>query len=235
MKLYRSIFIGVPVIFLVPTARSATAPVSVVEAYAARSAEQSERLRGASMQVEIEASLPKLQKKGRLHALRHISRLGRITYEILHFEGDNTIRNNVIARYLTAEAQGNEAPDLAVTPVNYKFKYKGELNQAGRAIYIFQLSPKKKVVGLFKGELWLDADTCLPVREAGRLVKNPSVFVRQIEFVREYDIQDGVAIPILIRSTVDTRLVGKAELTIRFSDVSLAASAWFPIEAASGQ
>src|SRR5690349_2417831 len=175
-------------------ATPAITPRNAVEAYAARADEQSARLRGASMEVEVEASLPKLKKHGRLSALRHISRLGRITYEVLNFEGDNTIKSSVIARYLAADvqAQGNETSSLAVTPPNYKFKYKGLLNQDGRDVYIFGVTPKKKQVGLFKGELWLDAETCLPVREAGRLVKNPSIFLRRIEFVREYDIHNGV-------------------------------------------
>ena len=80
-------------------------PATVIDTYAAISSVQNERMRGASMQVDIEAALPKLKKQGRLHALRRISRLGRITYEVLHFEGDNTVKTNVIARYLTAEAE----------------------------------------------------------------------------------------------------------------------------------
>ena len=65
-------------------------------------------LDGASMEVDIDASLPKLKKHGRLHALRRISPLGRITYERLQFEGDGTVKNEVIARYLTAESGGAE-------------------------------------------------------------------------------------------------------------------------------
>ena len=56
-------------------------PATVVETYTAASRAQSARLRGASMEVEIDASLPKLHKQGRLQALRRISRLGRVTYE----------------------------------------------------------------------------------------------------------------------------------------------------------
>jgi hypothetical protein len=188
--------------------------------------------------VDVEASLPKLKKHGQLSALRHISKLGRITYEVLHFEGDNTIKSSVIARYLAADAQaqGNESLSLAVTPVNYKFKYKGRANQDGRDVYIFAVTPKGKRIGLFKGELWLDVQTCLPVREAGRLVKNPSIFLRRIEFVREYDMHDGVAIPRSIWSIVDTRVVGKAELIVRFHDVSLAGGPSLSLAAAaSGQ
>ena len=176
------------------------------------------------MEVDMEASLPKLKKHGRLHGLRRISRLGRITYEALHFEGDNSVKHHVIARYLSAEAeaQADGSPSLAVTPANYKFKYKGPKQSAGQAVEVFQVTPRHKLMGLFKGEIWIDAKTFLCVRESGRLVKPPSLFVKKIEFVKEYEIQDGIAVPRQIHSVVDTRLVGPAELTIDFRNVSLA-------------
>jgi hypothetical protein len=189
------------------------------------------------MEVEIEASLPKLKKHGRLQALRRISRLGRISYEILHFEGDKSIKNDVIARYLAADAQPqpNDGASVAVIPANYKFKYRGKAEKDGRTVYVFQLTPRKKRVGLFKGDLWLDAETCLPVRESGRLVKLPSIFLRRIEFVREYEIREGMAVPSSIESMVDTRLVGKAELRVRFQNFSLLESSANSSVAVAGQ
>jgi hypothetical protein len=206
------------------SAATATSPDSVVENYWAASGQQERALEGSSMEVDIEASLPKLKKHGRLHGLRRISRLGRITYEALHFEGDNSVKNHVIARYLAAEAeaQADGSPSLAVTPVNYKFKYKGTNQSGGRTVDIFQVTPRHKLVGLFKGEIWIDANTFLCVRESGRLVKTPSLFLKKIEFVKEYEIQGGISVPRQIRSIVDTRLVGPAELTIDFRNVSLA-------------
>jgi len=208
------------------SAATATSPESVVENYWVASQQQERALQGSSMEVDIEASLPKLKKHGRLHGLRRISRLGRITYEALHFEGDNSVKNHVIARYLSAEveAQADGSPSLAVTPANYKFKYKGPMQSAGQLIEVFQVTPRRKVVGLFKGEIWIDAKTFLCVRESGRLIKPPSLFLKKIEFVKEYEIQGGIAVPRQIHSVVDTRLVGPAELTIDFRNVSLAGS-----------
>jgi hypothetical protein len=216
-------------------ARDSVTPAQLVESYTAASSAQSERLRGASMEVDIEASLPKLQKRGKLHALRRISRLGRITYEAIHFEGDKSVKSDVIARYLTADAQAADGESIAITPVNYKFKYKGMVEQDGRRVFVFRLTPRKKRVGLFKGELWVDAETYLPVRESGRLAKLPSIFLRRIEFVREYDIREGLAFPRSIESTVETRLVGKAELRVRFQNFTLPENSTLSIAAGSGQ
>jgi hypothetical protein len=159
--------------------------------------------------------------------LRRISALGRITYEVLRFEGDGTVKNQVIARYLTAEAEAqaearkDQAPSLAVTPANYKFKYKSRSQLDGRDVYIFQVMPRQKRQGLFKGDLWIDAGTYLRVQESGYLVKSPSIFLKKVAFVRKYQIRDGISVPLQVQSVVDTRLAGQAELTIDFSNFSI--------------
>jgi len=176
---------------------------------------QAATLRGAEMQVDIDAKLPLLEKQGTLRALRHISKLGKITYKALGFSGDNTIKNEVISRYLSAEA---DSPDTAITPANYKFKYKGQEQRDGMVVQVFQITPRKKLVGMFRGELWLDAATSMPVRESGRLVKTPSIFLKKVVFVNEYEMRDGVAIPKRFQSTADVRVFGRAELNIDFSN-----------------
>jgi len=194
--------------------------VEVLHRYLDATRTQQDTLRGVEMQVDIDAKLPKLEKQGRFRALRRISRLGLITYKALGFSGDSTVKNEVITRYLSAESQARDTGAVAIAPANYKFKYKGVADREGREVAIFQITPRKKVVGLFKGELWLDRATGMPVRESGTFVKNPSVFLKKIEFVRDYEIHDGVAFPKHIESTVDTRLVGRAELSIDFSNFS---------------
>jgi hypothetical protein len=204
---------------------AAEPPDTIVENYCAASRGQEQSFQGASMDVEIQAALPRLKKQGRLHALRRISALGRITYEKLRFEGDGTVQNQVIARYLTAEAEAqarkSQAPSLAVSPANYKFKYKNRSQLDGRDVYIFQVMPRQKRQGLFKGDLWIDAGTYLRVQESGYLVKSPSIFLKKVAFVRKYRIRDGISVPLQVQSVVDTRLAGQAELTIDFSNFSI--------------
>jgi len=175
---------------------------------------------GADMEVTIQARLPKLNRQATLRALRSVSPAGKITYEMLEASGDGTVRREVIARYLAAESEASEMDEIAITPSHYKFRFARSVDRADRRVEVFQVSPKRRRLGLFKGELWLDSQTGLPVHESGQFVKNPSVFVRHIVFVREYQIRDGIAAPSQISSTVDTRLVGRAELNIQFSNVT---------------
>lgn len=199
------------------------APDPIVENYCTASRQQAGSLEGASMDVDIDASLPKLKKHGRFHALRRILPLGLIKYEKARFEGDNIVNKEVIDRYLTAEveAQKNPSPADAVAPQNYRFKSKGMVQLDGRDVYVYQVTPKQKREHLFKGEIWIDARTYLKVQESGYLVKNPSIWLKKVAFIRKYEIRDGISVPRQTQSVADTRLVGKAEMTIDFTNVSL--------------
>jgi len=197
-----------------PTGTSA----EIINRYLQATQNHEDALRGASMQVDISASIPELKKQGRLHALRKISRVGQVTYRVLGFQGDNSVKSDVIARYLQAEQQGQGDQSFAITPQNYKFKFKGRKELNSDDVYVFQLSPRKKKVGLFKGELWIDGKTGLPVQEKGKLVKNPSIWFKKVEFERDFKIQNGASIPAHMSSTIDVRLIGKVELNIDYSD-----------------
>ena len=191
----------------------------ILDRYVQATQSHEDDLRGASMDVDIEANVPKLNEHGKLRALRKISKVGQITYRVLGFQGSNTIKNQVIGRYLQAEQQGQGDMSLAVIPANYKFKYKGErINAQGKQVYVFQVSPRKKKVGLFKGQIDLDAQSYLPVFEKGRLVKNPSFFFKKVEFERTFEIKNGLAVPQKLSTTIDARLIGTVELNIDYSN-----------------
>ncbi len=195
--------------------------VEVLEKYVESRRAQETALRDVSMDVEIEANLPRLNKQGRLRALRYISRVGAITYQVLNFIGDNLIKRDVIARYMSAEVKAAESlkpKEVSITPENYKFKYRGVHGSGDWRLMLYEVEPRKKRVGLFEGWLWVETTTGLPVRESGRFVKNPSIFLRKVEFMRDYHIRDGIAYPVQIESTIDTRLVGLTHLTIKFSN-----------------
>jgi hypothetical protein len=215
------------------TPPSDSATTEIVDRYVSAIEGQQSHPKAVSMEVDMDAQIPGLKKHGRFHALRFITKVGQIFYNRPRFEGDNTVKKEVIARYLEAEAQARAvyANSLAITPANYKFKFKGTADYGDRPVFVFQVAPRKNRIGLFKGELWIDQQTYLPLREWGELVKNPSVFLKKVYFVRDYYIYDGVSIPRRLISEVNTRLVGRAQLTIWFDNYKLGEGGQAPVAA----
>jgi hypothetical protein len=163
----------------------------------------------------IDAELPRLHKRGVLRGVKEITGAGRIVYTQLHFVGDNLIRSAVIARFLSADTKfqtGGQAARIA--PDNYRLSYKGTVDYDRRSVFVFATQPKRKVVGLFKGELWIDAETARPLREWGEFVKSPSTFLRHVYFVRDYasPSEDSGVRRIIIR--LQAAFAGPVELTM---------------------
>jgi hypothetical protein len=196
---------------------------NVINRYIAAQHAQQEALRGARMEVEIDAQLPSLEKKGKLRVLRTIPRFGKITFnQIGQFIGDPVVKKEVIGKYLELEQDEREKGSIAITPANYKFQINAIITQDRQGeqqqIYIFKLTPKRKAVGLFKGELWLDGATGMPLKETGQMVKSGSAWLKSIRFVRDYELRNGISILKHLQSTVDVRVVGKAELSANYSN-----------------
>ena len=126
---------AIPALLILPLGLTATDSSDILDAdcrpivdrYVDATHTQQLALRDVQMEVDIDAKLVKLQKQGRLQALRSISKIGRITYKALGFSGDNTVKQEVIARYLSAESEGRDNGSISITPANYKFKYKSTL------------------------------------------------------------------------------------------------------------
>jgi hypothetical protein len=177
-------------------------------------------VRGAWMDVEFKATLPKLDKAASLDARRLVSPSGDIHYEVLKSDGDISIKKEVIARYMSAEMEppAQLPKDIAISAANYKFKTRYIRERDGRKTFVYEVTPRKKRLGLFKGEIWVDGDTGLVVRESGHLVKSPSVFLKNVHFVREFEVRGGFSIPLKIETIMDTRFWGPAQLVLDFSN-----------------
>jgi len=186
------------------------------EAALERYAASSEWAPWAIESVEIHASLPRLEKTGWLRAIRRLAPIGKSRYEVLQLAGDRMVKEQVIVRYLKAEERASELPtrSVAITTANYKFAYKRLVEDGERFACAFEITPRRKRAGLIKGELWLDRQTGLPVLQSGYLVKSPSVFIKRVAVTRENALCDGIIESRLTHITVETRLIGRAELVI---------------------
>jgi hypothetical protein len=222
--LTRSVLLGIfviPAIFLPPHVSAASETITVSADPAAIALARYNvglsQIRPWSLEtIEIDASLPGREERGRLRAIRRLLPLGKLEYRVLEMAGDQTVRHQVIYRYLSADSQAVAVPaaSVAITLTNYKFHYHGVVETAGATAYSFLITPRHKREGLIKGELWIDGETGAVVREAGYFVKSPSIFVKRISVTRDAVLLDGLAVERITHLSIDTRLVGRAELTI---------------------
>lgn len=172
------------------------------------------------MEMDFDARLLKLRKVGHLTGMRYVAKNGHVEFVVKSITGDDSVKKHVIARYLAGEQENSTKQlDTGINDKNYKFKFKRIQEPEGRRVQVFELSPRKKRVGLFKGELWIDEESALPVRESGQFSKSPSpIFLKKVSFTRTYLTVDGVALPTRIESVIETRIAGKAELVINYTN-----------------
>jgi hypothetical protein len=170
----------------------------------------------ASVALAIVASLPGLNKQGSLLAIREAGKSERGPYGILELQGDTIVFERAIAPYLEAQRQAEDLPhsSVIITPRNYRFCYAGRVETGDSAAYIFRITPKKNRAGLIRGELWIEPLTGAPVLVSGYLVKAPSTSIRGINVVREIAFLDGYPFARTAHMIIETRPVGRAELTI---------------------
>lgn len=167
--------------------------------------------------VEIDGSLPKLGKQGRMEAIRHLGVSGQPGYEIVSLVGDSTVKHEVIARYLAIEQQAYTRPasSFAVTPENYKFRYTGSIESGGDRVYVFSIKPRHHEEGLMEGQIWIDQATGAVVHQGGRLWSRKSIFIRKITFARDTGPRADTPYVRVTHIEIDTRFFGPADITIR--------------------
>jgi hypothetical protein len=190
-------------------------PDQAIDRYLAGSRDRQPGCSDCTFAVQIEASLPKLKKEGRMSGVKMVSRTGQAVYRGLQFSGDKLVKTAVIARFLANEAKRPEqAAGTDVTRQNYSIVYDRTSTYNELRGYVFRVKPIRKHIRLFKGELWLDATTAAPLRLWGDLVKSPSIFVRNLRFVQDYQRIGDCSQPLRLLLTVETRIVGKVEMAV---------------------
>lgn len=180
---------------------------------------QAKSLRNAEVKVTFEGSIPDLQNQGTMEALR-TAHDGKIEYQQLSFKGDDRVRKSVFFEFMKQEVSpAADRPDASISTRNYQFVNKGMQQREDRDVVVFEVTPRQKRVGLFKGEIWADPETGFAVREEGTFVKSPSIFFRKMSFKRVFELLNGAPRLKTLESKIETRIVGPVNLTINFGDV----------------
>lgn len=171
-----------------------------------------------SSRTVVHAELLDLEQKGDYELVRTYSAQPRsLTFAPVRFVGDGFVKNNVILRFLQSEVdrvEKDNPAELAISEQNYKFSYKGIQTIDGSPVHVFQVKPRHKRQGLFKGRIYLDTISGHLRRAEGTPVRSPSLFIKHAEFVQDFDDFGPYTLPTRLHSTAKTRLIGRALLDI---------------------
>jgi hypothetical protein len=196
-------------------------PELALATYQHRTAQQAAELAAYSARTLIKAELPDTEQRGEFEVERHYKAPHTLEFKAVQFNGDGFVKSNVITRVLQSEVDHVQKDDLsltAISPANYKFSYKGKTQLDGRTVHLYQVKPRHKRVGLFKGRVFLDVHSGALVCAEGSVAKSPSIFVSKIEFRQDYADFGPFTFPVHNHSEARTRLIGRAILDIDYRD-----------------
>ena len=110
-------------------------------------------------------------------------------------------------------------PSSTLARANYTFQPDG-IDDDGFARVL--MSPRRKERALVAGVMLLRPDQGELVRVEGRLAKNPSFWVRNVDIVRKYERIRGVVVPVSMDSKAHIRFLGAAtfQMTYKYSEIN---------------
>jgi hypothetical protein len=164
--------------------------------------------------VLIEASLPHFYKDAQLLAIRKMGENERSEYLIVGVEGDGAALDEVTTRYVALQEELENLPlsSIRISPENYNFRLRGEVKTGIGSAYVYDISPRKRRPGLFKGQIWIEAGTGAEVLISGRIADAPAVG-SSVDFVRETKL-DGVGYARVTHLSFAVPLLGRSELVV---------------------
>lgn len=82
-----------------------------------------------------------------------------------------------------------------ITPDNYAFEMLEQERVGSTYCAVVHAIPKRKETYLFEGKIWIDDQDFAIVKITGHLAKSPSVWIKRVDFVRQYQKIDGFWFP----------------------------------------
>ncbi len=213
-------FSKVPMLPLVPVRPRMSAELALTT-YESRASNQPFTLAGYSDTTIIQAELPDSRQRGEFELKRTYAAPRTLKFTPVRFLGDSFVKTNIIARLLQGEVthvSKQKGAETALNEQNYKFSFKSVEQIDDRPMYVFNVKPRKKHPGLFKGRIFLDPFTGSLRRAEGTMIKSPSWFVKKVEFVQDYDDISGFILPVRLHSVAKARIIGRTIVDVIHRD-----------------
>jgi len=121
----------------------------------------------------------------------------------------------------TEASRPGNPEDSRITPQNYSFSMLRMDEVESRKAYVISVSPKKQEKYLIRGTIWVDAEDFAIVRMEGEPAKNPSFWIKNVQFTHKYEKHGQFWLAASDNSVSDARVFGLTELRIDYFDYVL--------------
>jgi len=146
------------------------------------------------------------------------------TFTTTSGKGSGFVRHRVFQRLMKVEEKRirvNKDPDSLITPENYAFDVVGTDRIGNSHCSVVHAVPKRKEMDLFEGKIWIDNQDSAIVKITGHLAKSPSFWVKQVDFVRDYQKIDGFWLLSREEAISAIRIFGKETLTVDYQNYTV--------------
>ena len=128
-----------------------------------------------------------------------------------------TVFNKLLQSEQEALTEENQSR-AALNDENYSFTLAGQENTPTGSYYILAVEPRTKNKLLYRGRIWVDATDFAVERIEAAPAKNPSFWIKDTKIEHVYIKVGDFWLPTSNRSTSNTRLGGRALLTIEYTN-----------------
>src|SRR5215469_10309739 len=117
-------------------------PEMALAAYERESNQETSELTGYTATSVIDAELPDSAQKAEFELRRHYAAPSVLEFTPIRSSGDQFVKSNVIVRLLQSEVdhvRRHQQAQTAISPVNYKFSYKGTARLNDATVHIYEV------------------------------------------------------------------------------------------------
>lgn len=193
----------------------------VVAKMVQRDQEQRSAFRGYTSLRQYALENTKLHKQAYMIVQMTQCKDGSKAFKVVTSSGWSGARKHVFPKLLEAEAEASRPgnpDDSRVTPENYTFSMLRAGEVDGRKAYALDVVPKKQTKYLIRGTIWVDAEDFAIVRMEGQPAKNPSFWIKSVQFAHRYEKHGPFWLAASDSSLSDARVFGPTALRIDYFD-----------------
>jgi hypothetical protein len=146
------------------------------------------------------------------------------TFTITSEKGSGFVRHRIFQGLMKDEenrVRTNTDPDSLITPENYALDVVGTDRIGNSDCSVVHAVPKRKEIDLFEGKIWIDSQDFAIVKITGHLAKSPSFWIKQVDFVRDYQKIGGFWLLSREEAVSVIRIFGKETLTVDYQNYTV--------------